>query len=278
MKCSNILIIIVALTNHVDASNILYISPLPAISHYQMLEPLMVSLAERGHNITVISHYPQKIKLQNYREIDLRGTTEPYELEFVSWGLINDLIDTFRYGGDYCELFVSLPVIQYFIKNENEKFDLIFVEAFDSDCYLGFVERFKAPYILYSAMALPIWLSDWIYNPGEVAYVPDHMCRLSGRLEFLQRVENVLCQTVLRGFYWFINQRRSVGIVNKYFGTDLEDLDAVKKNVSMIFLNSFHCVNGVRPYLPNVVELGGIHMKPEKPLPNVSFLFMFTGY
>lgn len=252
-----------------NAARILYVAPVAAISHYQMLEPLMLRLAELGHEVTVLSHYPQQKKVANYTDVSLRGVVDPYELDFVAWSLIDDVLDSFRFGADGCERVVSSSVVQDFIKSDR-KFDLIFLEAFDSDCYLGFVKRFRAPFILYSAMVLPVWESDWIYNPIESSYVPDCICRTRTEMGFFDRIQNVLCQFGLRMAYWHLNVRPSVDIVNKHFRTDVTTLEDIKKNVSMMFVNSFFGLHGARPFMPNIIELGGIHMKPNKPLPPVS--------
>lgn len=61
----------------VDASNgakILGIFPFHARSHAFVASALMLELANRGHEVTVISYNPQKEKVANYTEIIVKTT------------------------------------------------------------------------------------------------------------------------------------------------------------------------------------------------------------
>lgn len=44
-----------------------------APSHYMIGGSLMKALAEKGHDVTVISPFPQKTPLKNFRDIDVQG-------------------------------------------------------------------------------------------------------------------------------------------------------------------------------------------------------------
>ncbi len=51
---------------NIDGANILVASPVSGYSHFKPFEPLFFKLRDRGHNLTVISVYQIKEKLQNY--------------------------------------------------------------------------------------------------------------------------------------------------------------------------------------------------------------------
>ena len=61
--------VLVALFSAAEAANILAIFPFPGRSQYIVVEPLLKALAARGHNLTVISGYPQKQAVPNFRDI-----------------------------------------------------------------------------------------------------------------------------------------------------------------------------------------------------------------
>lgn len=46
--------------------------------------------------------------------------------------------------------------------------------------------------------------------------------------------------------------------------------DEVKKNVSLVFLNSHFPEGTIRPHLPALVEIGGIHISNVCPLPKLN--------
>ena len=54
---------------------------------------------------------------------------------------------------------------------------------------------------------------------------------------------------------------------NKYFPNAKHTYDEMINGVALIFLSSHNSVTGGRPYLPNMIEVGGIHISQKKPLP-----------
>lgn len=251
-------------------ANVLVVAPFPALSHFQMLEPLLVNLAKRGHHVTVLSHFPRPNAIPNYTDIDLRDDFPPFELEFKAWDLVEDLTDLFRFGQEHCKALMNSKKILKFLSTPLT-FDLIVLDAFDTDCSLGFALKYSAPFIVYCPMALPVWLSDWIYNPTEIGYVPENLCRLTGSMDFYDRLKNVGCHLLFRWLNWVENTKPSLDIIRKMFGVNIDSLAEIKSNASLVLVNSFHGITGIRPFLPNVLEIGGIHLKPTKPLPEVSF-------
>jgi len=62
--------------------------------------------------------------------------------------------------------------------------------------------------------------------------------------------------------------------MNKYFTykewESRPSLEKMLNNVSLTLMNSHYAVGVCRPYFPGVVEVGGMHIKEPKPLPQVS--------
>jgi glucuronosyltransferase len=59
----------------VTSYRILGLFPHPGISHFHFFQPVMKALAEAGHEVTVVSHFPEKDPPQNYKDIPLSGLT-----------------------------------------------------------------------------------------------------------------------------------------------------------------------------------------------------------
>lgn len=47
---------------------ILGLFPHPGVSHFQFFHPVMKALAEAGHEVTVVSHFPVKEPIENYKD------------------------------------------------------------------------------------------------------------------------------------------------------------------------------------------------------------------
>lgn len=56
-----------------DGHRILGLFPHPGVSHFHFFHPVMKALAEAGHEVTVVSHFPAKEKIENYKDEPLKG-------------------------------------------------------------------------------------------------------------------------------------------------------------------------------------------------------------
>lgn len=57
----------------IDGLRVLGLFPHPGISHFHYFQPIMKGIAEAGHNVTVVSHFPEKKPHSNYRDLPLTG-------------------------------------------------------------------------------------------------------------------------------------------------------------------------------------------------------------
>jgi glucuronosyltransferase len=56
-------------------------------------------------------------------------------------------------------------------------------------------------------------------------------------------------------------------LYQKYFPDAKRSMDEMYKNYSFVFMNQHVSFSSARPYLPTMIEVGGIHVKPAKKLP-----------
>lgn len=67
----SILAVLLLYVHYCWTANILAFLPTFAKSHYGAFQPLLKELAERGHNVTVVSHFTLKDPPPNYHHIDV---------------------------------------------------------------------------------------------------------------------------------------------------------------------------------------------------------------
>jgi glucuronosyltransferase len=72
------LFLVVFVLYGVHAARILGIFPIPGRSHFTFCGTIMKELASRGHQVTVLSPFPQKSPIPNYTDIDTRTTREDF--------------------------------------------------------------------------------------------------------------------------------------------------------------------------------------------------------
>jgi glucuronosyltransferase len=153
-------------------------------SHFPMFETLLKTLASRGHEVVVVSHFPQKTPVKNYTDISIAGSTSSLKNIFGTdsmeqWDNFMLPIRLIDYSVRKCESVLKNGNIDALLKSE-DKFDLIITELIACDCFLGFVHKFKAPYIALITSILHPWSNDRTANPDHPAYIPNFFAQYTG--------------------------------------------------------------------------------------------------
>lgn len=86
-------------------------------------------------------------------------------------------------------------------------------------------------------------------------------------MTFKQRLVNTVFTHIEDLIYEFIVKPNQRNLYKKYFPNAKHTFDEMYKKPAMLFLNSHIAYSTPRPFLPNVVEIGGIHVQPARPLP-----------
>lgn len=160
---------------------------------------------------------------------------------------------------------ISNEDIQKLIRTE--KFDAVVVELFGLDALIGFGQHFNCPVIGVTTFDGVYWNDIYTSNQSPYSYVPMIFAGLPDKMTFVQRLQNTIlsqAEKILWNFYHLPKQRQ---LYEKFFPQAKFSLDEVHRNVSMVFMNSHVSYSSARPFLPNMIGIGGIHMDPPKELP-----------
>lgn len=68
-------LLLVTLIPILNAYKILGLFPHPATSHFNVFQPILRGLADAGHEVTVVSHFPDANPSKNYKDLVLPGET-----------------------------------------------------------------------------------------------------------------------------------------------------------------------------------------------------------
>ncbi|XP_044750031.1 UDP-glycosyltransferase UGT5-like isoform X3 [Coccinella septempunctata] len=258
-----------------ECYKILGLFPYPGKSHLDVIKPLMKELSRRGHEVVVVSQYPLEEPMQRYTDLSLKGSF-PQFLEVYPMNNFNPIVSRILYqylnvffsgklSDEYCEAALGSKVIKNLLES-NQTFDLVFHEPFLSDCLLALNEKFKAPIMAITTSVMLPWNNERFGNPDNPSYIPTLWMHYSDRIPFLERVENFL--VAYGHILWFrMKQKHQDQIVRKHLGEDHPPLSKYGNNMSLILVNTHFSLNLARPLVPNVVEVGGLHITNAKPLP-----------
>lgn len=146
--------------------------------------------------------------------------------------------------------------------NSNASFDLIIYDIMMSDAILGLGYHFNAPVIGISTMGTTEMVNIMAGNPSPPSYVPSLFLSFPDEMNFLQRLANTVLGTMFssmaRFYFWPLHDR----LLHEKFpnAPPLEDLI---HNISIFFYNTHFSLESPRPYLPNMIQIGGFHIVEE---------------
>jgi glucuronosyltransferase len=136
---------------------------------------------------------------------------------------------------------------------------------------LGYL--WNVPVALISTTSLYPWMHDMIGNPENPAFSSNNLQNIEIGNSFWNRFHNTFL------FYWYkFNYLYDSPIQNellqKYFGPDVPTLQELERNVSLVLMNTYFPINGIKPMTAALVEVGGLHIKNSGPeLTHVSIMF-----
>lgn len=245
-------------------------------SHFDVFESYLEQLAARGHQLLVMSHFPRKHPIHNYKDIDLRGITSVNKTvnlmsfpDMEKMGHLSSALVLSAWATEICEKSLELPEVQRLI-HSNETFDLLIAETFNTDCFLAFSHKFKIPVIGFSTCVFMPWTPGRVGNPDNPSYIPIQFVHSSDNMNFIERFLNTFWYLFHKLHSPFLLDAPAYLIAKQHFGESLPPLSHLARNTSLIFVNNHFSLNRPRPLVPGVVEVAGIHIKPANVLPKVS--------
>ncbi|KAJ9582650.1 hypothetical protein L9F63_023005 [Diploptera punctata] len=272
------LVLVAAILSHVavnelESAKILGLFHLNSRSHFVMFEALLRGLASRGHEVYVVSHFPQEQPLPNYTDISLKGTlpelVNNFTMEFALNFRYTNMIDFLWYKTlDMCQVAFDHPNFKSLL-SDDKQFDLIITEIVGPDCFLGLKHLYKCPVIsMTSSVSFP-WGNDRLGNPDNPAYIPNYFVPFSDHMTFTERFINFFITQGAKLTSYYFGDLPAEKMQRKYFKKSLPPISELQKEISILFVNSHFSLNVPRPAVPGFIEVGGLHIQPGKELPQV---------
>ncbi|XP_061392910.1 UDP-glycosyltransferase UGT5-like [Musca vetustissima] len=255
----------------VNSAKILGIFPIPSPSHYILMVPYLKELAARGHEVTSISGFPQKENITNFRDVavmevfdnydEMIADIQQYRSKWDEMGLISEFMVQLT------EKVLKNPGVQNLLKTE--QFDLVVLESVHMDALYSFARHFQAPLIGSSSFGTDPIIDELMGNMSPFSYTPLVTIGYTERMSYRQRMRNVIYQVMELFHVRWVHLPRQRQLMAKYMPHIKEDLWDLRTNFSLMLLNEHFSLNFPRPFLPNMIEVGGLQLthKTIQPLP-----------
>ncbi|XP_049828787.1 UDP-glycosyltransferase UGT5-like [Schistocerca gregaria] len=256
-----------------EAAQVLGLFLSPGRSQWLLAETYLRALEQRGHRVTAVTTFPssQGGTAGNWTEIlipnpvNVDGNLNAFEAASTT---LLDLAKEF--------LVVAEKMCHGFLRDENvqklhksgKKFDVIVLENLFTECLHGYAHGLKAPVIVLSSFAGTDWMADMVGNPTPYSYVPNPFLALGTHMSFIERLQNTLVSIGGKIIRQFVYLPMLDSILQTYLkDPSLPSLSEIERQTSL-FLVNYHFTHGCpRPLVPNMVEVGGLHVRQPKKLP-----------
>lgn len=268
--------------NNIESYKILGIFHFPVHSHYTVFDSLMVELANRGHQVTVFNSFPKNFQIENYREINVKhcfplikeeSLEKFYKFCKGALDLVNIILQcTITYE----EISRCEPIVK--LLNSSNTYDILFTEIFDQNFFQLFGYKFKIPVITFhSSFPFP-WMSEQMALSQNPSYIPHPLHTFPIKMNFFERIKNTLLYLHSIFMYKFYSTYKFEKIALTFFGSSVPLLRDFVKNTSIMFTYSHPSLTLAWPTPPNVIEVGGLHIKKPKTLPEVCSIFVYASF
>ncbi|CAH2076946.1 unnamed protein product, partial [Iphiclides podalirius] len=278
----------IGLAAEVRSARVLGLFPHTGKSHQMVFEPLLRALAERGHHVTTVSFFPLKNPPANYTDVSLEGIAglgvETFDLSIyeapslllkipVVKRIAKQIMEFHPLAGmalNVCGKALDWPPLVEALKSD---YDVVLVENFNSDCMLGLLHVYgiRAPVVALLSCNLLPWSANRVGVFDNPAHVPVTSTHFTAPMTFAERLENAFMHLYHSLWFHYAVQVKERELIEKRFGRRIPELQDLGKNYSLMMVNTFHALNGVRPTVPGVVEVGGMHLDhTRKVIPPVS--------
>nr|XP_023027752.1 UDP-glucuronosyltransferase 2B1-like [Leptinotarsa decemlineata] len=242
-----------------------------AHSHFMVGFRLMKELADRGHEVTLISSFPREVPIENLREISVEEMKKPVS-EYLNklrefgqlnhWGQLQFMLEMARI---YTEIVLKNQNVQALL-NSDEKFDLVIMEHFWNEAFTIFAHHFKCPLIFVAPGPTTIFNSHLLANPSFSSYMPNLLTGYGSKMNFWERLSNTFLDLLSAAFVEF-RLLPDQNAVLKATIPNAPQLRTILYNASLMFVMSDISIHDPIPLQPNIKNIGGHHVGPLKALP-----------
>lgn len=169
-------------------------------------------------------------------------------LKFLKWGM--DVNNATLTNNDVQKLLKS-----------GRKFDVMLYEMFINDALLGFAHHFNLPVIGVSTVGLNPFIAYFTGSPIPNSFIPNMLLGFPEEMNFQQRLINTFGNLYFDIMFRFFFGPENEKFYNNHFPNPKPPLSEFRKNaISMVLANSHISLNGPKPFMSNVIEVGGIHI------------------
>lgn len=252
-----------------DGARILAIEPIGGVSHWNFVQAVIGALTRRGHVVTAFTPFPDGDR-DNYTEVDVSRMfpiktsmrlADVTSLFNDMWTMLSTILPMGRRICD--DLHADRRFGDIVARGAGADFDAVLVEPGIWDC-LSYVAAESGLPLIYAVPMSTVYTNEWrtlgvVSNPAAIAPL---MANHAVPRTFSQRFSNAVFAVYESVAYATLTRSFQTADPRPYDGRPFAP-------PSLMFVNGHFVSNPSRPVPANVVNVGGIHLKPAGTIPRV---------
>lgn len=152
--------------------------------------------------------------------------------------------------------------------NSGDTFDLVLAEMLQMEPLYALAQHFNASLVGFSSFGADAKVDEAFGNISPLSYNPLVTSPRTNRMTFVERLHNQYEAVIELIHRHWIHLPAMQKLYQKYFPNAKKTMVEVMDSFSLVLLGQHFSLSYPRPYMPNMIEVGGLHIshKP-KPLP-----------
>ncbi|KAF5300890.1 hypothetical protein FQR65_LT09053 [Abscondita terminalis] len=231
------------------------------------------ALKDKGHNITMLSHFAEDTNLKNFTLIKLEDSVDQFDdLGFDILSHSNHFKNikiVYDWSKFCCKQDLTTTGLSTLMKYPDDfKFDLIILDLTLEPCLYPIIDRFKnPPVVAVTPFLLPPTFSLAFGNLLQTSFMPFYTTTYSDKMSFTERFVNFCLVHFELLYRKYIVFPEEFAMAKKYFGNNISLFEVIERNISILLTNTEPNLEYPLAFSPNIIPVGGLHIQPAKPLP-----------
>ncbi|XP_058806792.1 UDP-glucosyltransferase 2-like isoform X1 [Phymastichus coffea] len=264
------LLVTAAVIQICNGYRILGIYPFQGRSHFMVLNQLFKGLARKGHQVDLISVLPLEENHPNYTRIIELPNNIAIFMEALrsenSQSLSRNIpLMLGKVGYKLCES-MEAPEFLDLVRNppKDIPYDVIITQTLCYPCFTILGYLWNIPVVVISTTSLYPWMHGMIGNPDNTAISPNNLISIPEGNNFWTRLVNTYLFYYIKLLYFYYTSNQD-HLLQKLFGPNVPSIRELEQNISLILMNTYFPLNGIKPMTTGLVEVGGLHIQNDGP-------------
>ncbi|KAJ1520340.1 hypothetical protein ONE63_004538 [Megalurothrips usitatus] len=262
--------------------NVLLVSTVSSPSHSIWARAVSDGLLSRGHRVTELVVRAPATEHPNRTSFVVTGNVYAEEHGWDLDELSSELswTEEVRLFYDFCREstnFVlpseALQDLAKHLREARDPYDVFVLDYFMQEPFLGVSASLigRPPVVAMTAYNLPEDIMELMGSPYLPSVVPHHYYGVGSHggepSTFKERVVSVVRWILFKTYFNWVYKPEVEDVIAKTFPGS-PPLAELQRDVAVALVNTVPALHGALPVVPGIVQVGGLHARPAKPLPD----------